>query len=1036
MESRLYYPHHAHLASGSIGDSILRIPDYVKRAKEYGLKHLTMTDHGSLSAMYAFCDECQKQGIEPIVGMEAYECEDKSLKDKEHRDYNHLILLAKNWEGMQNLFQIHNHAAIEGFYYKPRTDKKDLEKYGRGLIGMSACIAGTIPQAILHDDLNKAISLVQQYKEFFDSFYLEIQPGRFKEQIIVNDGLVLLGQETNTPLIATNDIHYLNPEDYRVHDYHVKLGRSNDSKKEITDKLIYPDTCYWFMDRHAMRMNFIYTDIVTQDVVEKALDNTIVVAESCKTELSSEMHMPAYPTKDGKSEEETLYEMCFERLNKIIQNKPNPEVYVDRLLRELEVIKQKGFCGYFLVVQDYINWARDHGIPVGPGRGSAAGSLVSNVLGISQPDPIKYELMFERFLDPCRAAIPDIDVDFDCSKRDDMFLYAVKRYGYDHCALVSTLHIRKAKGAIRDAARVLGYEPAIGDEIAKLIPQVVYGDDGDKMTDLAIKEAISVVPKLQELEKKYGDIIDLAEKLEGLPSSSGIHAAGILISPIPLTDRAPLIKPNKEGVLATSLNLDDAEKNFVKFDYLGLACISVLKNTENDVGWDFDYQNDTLLEDDAVWELVSSRNTTGVFQVSSKTYKDRMPRLNPHSIDELAACLALVRGPCISNKMDELYMQIVEGKQEPRKIHPIYDRVMAQTNGIMIFQEQIIKLIVAFGFDLPTGYTVMKWAQKKKVEKLKEFRPKFIEQASKNDCDEDTANKIFNMIVDAGLYSFNRAHATSYALITYVSAYLKVHYPLAFMKNLLTNTYERGEKELYESVLEDCRRLGIKFLPPDVNKSDWGFTMEDGCIRVGMCAIKGFGEKAAQQVIENRPFVSMEDLLDRVEKRSFNKKVTNVGIFAGLFDSLTKQERRETYEHFMELRDEEPEEELKISKGFCINTLGTISDFEEEILGGDYTADPANELESFGWQDVKPKAVFETFGYIKKVKKIKTKKGDQMAFVQMTTGDGMIECTVFPNTYKQILKKLLKKKQFCAFQARKENEESCVLIALEDGDAA
>lgn len=395
MESRLYYPHHAHLASGSIGDSILRIPDYVKRAKEYGLKHLTMTDHGSLSAMYAFCDECQKQGIEPIVGMEAYECEDKSLKDKEHRDYNHLILLAKNWEGMQNLFQIHNHAAIEGFYYKPRTDKKDLEKYGRGLIGMSACIAGTIPQAILHDDLDKAISLVQQYKEFFDLFYLEIQPGRFKEQIIVNDGLVLLGQETNTPLIATNDIHYLNPEDYRVHDYHVKLGRSSDNKKEITDELIYPDTCYWFMDRHAMCSNFIYTDVVTQGVVEEALDNTIVVAESCKTELSSEMHMPAYPTENGKSEEETLYEMCFERLNKIIQNKPNPEVYVDRLLRELEVIKQKGFCGYFLVVQDYINWARDHGIPVGPGRGSAAGSLVSNVLGISQPDPIKYELMFE-----------------------------------------------------------------------------------------------------------------------------------------------------------------------------------------------------------------------------------------------------------------------------------------------------------------------------------------------------------------------------------------------------------------------------------------------------------------------------------------------------------------------------------------------------------------------------------------------------------------------------------------------------------------
>ena len=1030
MESMLYYPHHTHLAQGSIGDSILRIPDYVARAKEYGLKHLTMTDHGSLSAMYAFCDECQKQGIEPIVGMEAYECEDKSIKDKEHREYNHLVLLAKNREGMQNLFQIHNNAAVDGFYYKPRTDMRDLHRFGKGIIGLSACVSGSIPKTILAGDNDKAIELIKEYKECFDEFFLEIQPGKFEEQLRVNDELVKLSRMTDTPLIVTNDIHYLDADDYIVHDYHVKLGRRGNNK--ISEELVYPDTCYWFMDAAALKENFVYTEAVTPEVIEEAIEATNYVAENCKVEFSTEMHMPAYPVKEGQTEEEALYELCFQKLDAIIQNKPNPEVYVDRMLKELEVIKQKGFCGYFLVVQDYINWARRNDIPVGPGRGSAAGSLVANVLGISQADPIKYGLMFERFLDPCRASIPDIDTDFGAAQRDIMFNYAVEKYGYDHCALVSTLHMRKAKGAIRDAARVLGYEPSVGDEIAKLIPQVVYGDDGDKMVDLDIEEAIEAVPELKAMTQEYEDIFTLAIKLEGLPSSAGIHAAGILVSPVSFSDRLPLITPNKEGVLATSLNLDDAERQFVKFDFLSLSTLEVIKGTEKDIQWNFDYQDGSLLEDEEVWDIIGSRNTTGIFQIASKTYKDRMSRLRPQSLEELAACLALVRGPCISNKTDELYMQIIEGKQEVKKIHPVYDKVMQSTNGIMIFQEQIIKLIVAFGFDLPTGYTVMKYAQKKKVEKLKEFRPKFIAQAATKDCDEDTANTIFDMIVDAGLYSFNMAHAVSYALITYVSAYLKVHYPLEFMKNLLTNTYQRGEKESYDAVLADCRRLGIKFLQPDINKSEWEFTLEDDSIRVGMCAIKGFGEKAAAQVLENRPFSSLDDMLERVEKRSFNKKVVNVAIFSGMMDEIEAIERRDIYENYMDTRGEEPEEDLTFSKGFSINTFASPSDWEEAILGGTFTTDPANELESFGWNELANKKSFQAVGFVHKVKKIKTKKGEQMAFVTLSTGDGLIECTIFPQVYQKIVKKLLKKKQFVKLSGRKESADSCILMNIEE----
>lgn len=1024
MESK-YYPHHVHLAQGSIGDSILKIPEYIARAKEYGLKHLTMTDHGSLSAMYAFCDECKKQGIEPIVGMEAYECEDKTLKDVEHKGYTHLVLLAKNREGMKNLFSIHNHAAVDGFYYKPRTDLNDLKAYGRSIIGMSACVAGSIPQAILKDEPEKAIQLIEAYKQCFDEFYLELQPGTFEEQIKVNNALVELSEYTNTPLVVTNDIHYLNADDYSVHDSHVKLGRK---MKDLSGDLCYPDTCYWFMSYEDIKKAFTYTDVVTEEVIEEALKNAYCIAEKCSAEFSSEMHMPCYTEEN---EEETLYKLCFEKLNALIQDKPNPQDYIDRMLYELEVIKEKGFCGYFLVVQDYVKYASKAGIPVGPGRGSAAGSLVAYILGISKADPLTYGLMFERFLDPHREAIPDIDVDFSPGEegREAMFRYMVKRYGYDHCALVSTLHMRKAKGAIRDAARVLGYEPAIGDEIAKLIPVVVYGDDGEKTTDLDIISAIEAEPELKKIAEQYKDIVDLAVKLEGLPSSSSLHAAGILVSPVCLTDKLPLIRPNKEGVLATSLNLEDSEKNFVKFDFLGVASLDVIKNTEKDIGWDFDYNDEELLHDDEVWSLIGSRNTTGIFQIASKTYKDRMPRLRPGSLDELAACLALVRGPCISAKMDETYMSIIEGKEERKLVHPIYDNITKDTNGVLLYQEQIMRLAVAFGFDLTTGYRIVKAGAKKKFDVLKQYREEFLNYAADKNVDEDTTNFIFDLIVNSAQYSFNKSHAISYALITYVSAYLKVHYPLEFMKNLLTNTYARGEKESYDAVLEDCRRMGIKFLQPDINKSEWGFTIEDNMIRIGMCAIKGFGDKAATQALQARPFNSLEDLLERVEKKQFNKKVVNVAIFSGLLDSIEGEIRRDTYEKYMDMRDEEAINEINVSKGFVIDTFGDIGDLEDTIMGGNFTADPANDFSSFGWKDMSLHRSFKAECYIKKVKKIKTKKGDAMAFATVATGDGIIECTIFPTVYKKV-KSLLKKKQFCILNAKKESADTCIVYEL------
>jgi DNA polymerase-3 subunit alpha len=402
-----YYNHHCHTAEGSIGDSILKISEYVKKAKDYGLDKLTISDHGSLSAMYTFISACHKNNITPIIGMEAYEVEDVTLKDKEHRHANHLLLLAKNEIGLQNLFAIHNFAQIEGFYYKPKVDLNILKEYGNGIIACSACIAGRIPEAILNDDLDKAIELINGYKEVFDEFYLEIQPGKFEEQILVNDALIELGDYTNTPVVVTNDVHYLNPEDYIIHDYHVKLGRQKDKEDFNHDTLAYPDTCYWFMNKEDLLKNFTYTDILTREKLEEAIYNTSIIASECNIEFSDTIHMPEYKFVGNNTEEELLYKMCYEKLEKVIQDKPNPQDYIDRVERELKVIKDKKFCGYFLVVQDYINWSRKNNIAVGPGRGSCAGCLVAFLLGITRVDPIKYGLLFERFLDPNRDAIPD-----------------------------------------------------------------------------------------------------------------------------------------------------------------------------------------------------------------------------------------------------------------------------------------------------------------------------------------------------------------------------------------------------------------------------------------------------------------------------------------------------------------------------------------------------------------------------------------------------------------------------------------------------
>lgn len=1026
-KNSIWTPPHAHLASGSIGDSILKTKEYVKRAKEYGHTHLVMTDHGSLSSMYNFSNECKKHGIIPIIGIEMYEAPDRFDKASKRRDYNHLVLLAKNYEGMQNLFILQNDAAINGQYYEPRTDMTMLRKHGKGIIALSACLGGTIPQAILKEDPEEAIRLIQGYKECFDEFYLEIQPGSFNEQLVVNDALVELAEYTNTPLIASNDIHYLEKDDYLVHDAHVRLSRK--MKIQEDGKLLYPDTIYWFMDRETVANAFKETKYVTREVIENSLDMTMHVANQCDLQLSSDVYMPKFAVPEGITEEELLTRVCFERLNKIIYRLNDPASYVQRLLYELDTISKLGFCGYFLIVYDFIEEARRLDIAVGPGRGSVAGSLTAYILGFSLADPIKYDLMFERFLSPYRTALPDIDSDFCSQKRNLIFDYIATKYGNDNVALVSTLGIRKAKSSLRDTARVLGLELEIGDRAAKLIPSVYYSDDGEKTTDLDIATSIEITKELAEMQIEYPELFKMAMKLEGLPCSSGIHAAGIVISPVSLDNLLPLIPSNKEGIKATSLNLEDAENVVVKFDMLGLATLSVIQKTEKDVGFVFDHMNEELLADENVWNLIGSRNTTGLFQISSKTYRDRMPRLKPKSIQDLAACLALVRGPCISSGADKVYMEIVEGKRQVDIIHLLYYKATQGTNGILIYQESLMQILVNFGFDLETAYKILKIVAKKKMDLIKEYESKFMKKAIDLKVPREIANKIWKIIFDAGLYAFNSGHATSYALLSFSSAYLKYHYPKEYMVNLLTNVYERGMKEAYSETIDECRRLGIQFLPLDINKSNWEFKLEDGSIRIGMCAVRSFGEVSAQEVVLKRPFLNLSDFLEKIENKKCNKRGVNVAIFSGMFDDFN-QDKIGLYNEFVSLRKEKPEEEISIGGKDKLKVDSNIAVLEETLLGGKFLSDPANQMEPIGFNDFKINFVFQATVYIRAVKKHKDTKGNNMAFLTLSTGDGAIDCTVFSNTYEKY-KKLLKKNTMCLIKAKKDNQNSCILQMAE-----
>ena len=915
----MYIPLHAHDCAGSIGDAILQIKDYVKKARELNLPAIGLTNHGSLASTFEFYEECIKNNIKPIIGLEVYWCKDRLLMEPDNKKTYHLVLLAKNKTGLENLIKINNDAAVNGFYYRPRTDDTVLKKYGKGIIALSACVGGEIPQLILSNELDKAKERIEFFKNTFDAFYLEVQPGNFSEQKVVNETLNLLSKEIKIPLVLTNDIHYLNKEDAIAHDLHVKINR----KKTLVDEpgLSYPDSCYYFMSKNEILSHC--DDIVS---AEKAIENTVVIAESCESyKYPISFKMPSYTNSD---EYDILARRCYESLFRKVNILTNPQDYIDRLEYELNVIQKLGFCGYFLIVQDFLNHARQNDIMVGPGRGSVGGSVVAWLLDIVKADPIKHNLLFERFLSINRKSLPDIDIDIISSKRDLMQHYAVEKYGKNSCALVSTTSYRKAKKAIRDVARVMSINLSTADEIAKLIPPVYYDDAGEKTVDLSIAESLEVVPELKIYQKQYPKLFQYAMELEDLPATASIHAAGVVISPYDLTEKIPLIRSNKEGILATSYDKNVAEKFAIKFDFLALKNLDIISDTLRAANIQLNF-TDEFFEDEAVWNIIGSKDTTGLFQISSPTYKRRMHRLKPRTIDELATCLALVRGPCISAKADEAFMQILEGKAKVRKIEVTYDTVTKETNGILVFQEQLMNLCVAYGIDMDTSYDILKASSKKKIEKLKSYKSLFFEKTKEKRISDAVAEEIWKLIVDSGKYSFNKSHAVGYSLITYICAWLKVHYSAQYIAALFTNFYLDKKEADIKSLVKECKQRNIKILLPDINASSWHCKAESSdTVRIGFCAIKSLGDKAGLSLEACQPFLSYEDFEERINKRIVNRKIRNLLILSDTFSSLGK----DRIELFKSIKDNDGTESVSIGGNQKISINETKKEFERKVF--------------------------------------------------------------------------------------------------------
>ena len=864
----------------SLLDGLAKINDLVARTKELGMDALALTDHGNLYGAIEFYKAAKKAGIKPILGVEAYMAPHGHLNKRAGVDEKryHLVLLAKNNTGWRNIIQLVTKSNLEGFYYKPRIDKELLEEHHEGIICLSGCAGGEIPKLLAEKKFDEAKMAARWYQNLFrDDFYLELQPHSPE----LHAPLLKLSHELGIPVVATQDIHYAKPDDQPVHE--ILLAVQTSSKLDDEDRLTMKK--YDLSLRPAEEMIELFKEI------PQAIENTVRIADACTIELElGKTLLPKFEPPDGT-------ESSFEYLKKLINERISaryPEITPEieaRLAMELSVIEKTGFADYFLIVQDYIIWAKDHGIAVGPGRGSAAGSIIAYILRITNIDPIKYDLLFERFLNPDRIEVPDIDVDFTDIRRDEVVAYVREKYGSDRVAQIITFGTMAARAAIRDAGRALGLSYGFCDEIAKLIPF----NPTQGMKTGWLDASLQAIPELKALYDKTPDakrLIDAAKKLEGVARHASVHACGVVISAKPLTNYMGLQRaPQGEDSIVTQSEAHAvSDLGVLKMDFLGLKNLTIIEKTLRIInelhGVKIDI--DALpLDDQKTFELFRAGDTTGVFQLESSGMRHYLKELTPTELEDIIAMISLYRpGPM---ELIPSYIKRKHGKEEVTYIHPSLEPILKKTYGVGVYQEQMMRIARDLaGFTLAEADTLRKAIGKKIKELLEEQRAKLINGMVKNGISEKTAKEIWELFPPFARYGFNRSHAACYAMISYQTAYLKAHYPVEFTASLLN--VSGTDIDRINFLVSEAKHLNIKVLPPDVNLSAPDFAVDGPNIRFGLMAIKNVGANIVQHIIEERnnngPYSDFTNFINRVQHKDLNKKSLENLAKAGAFDSL------------------------------------------------------------------------------------------------------------------------------------------------------
>ena len=930
-------------------------------AKEYKMPALAITDHGNMYGAMEFYWAAKQSGIKPIIGCEVYVAPKSRLDKKsgnktdgDGENYNHLTLLAKNFKGYQNLMQIVSIGFTEGFYYKPRVDKEVLKKYGQGLIALSGCLAGEVASALLKEDNEKAQNAAIEYRDIFgrDNFYIEIMDNGLEEQKKIIKNLIELSKKTSIPLAATNDCHFLKKEDAEIHDILLCIGTG----KMLSDgkRLRFFSDLFYYRSAEDMVKTFSY--------VPEAIKNTLEIAEKTNLEINTDkLLLPQFPVpKEYESDSKYLEMLCQKGL--AARYDTVKQEHKERLKHELSIINKMGFASYFLIVSDFIKYAKDHGIPVGPGRGSGAGSMVAYTLGITDICPLKYGLLFERFLNPDRRSMPDLDIDFADSGRDEVIQYVRRKYGEEKCAQIITFGSMQSRLVIKDVARVMGFSPTQSNSIAKLIPQ-----------NASIADALQTsmeLAKFVETDEKIAKLIDVSRKLEGLKRHTGVHAAGMVIANEKITNYSPLAKGSKNIITTQYDGVVLPQLGLLKVDFLGLRTLTIIADCVEFIrkrNHDFNLDN-IPLDDEKTYKLLEKAETMGVFQLESKGMRDLIRKLKPSSIDDIIALIALYRpGPMGSGMLDD-FVNRKHGRTKIVYDHPLQESILKDTYGVILYQEQVMKMSVELaGFTHGEADSLRKAMSKKIPEVIEEQREKFVKGAKEKNVDKKVAEKIFDNIVSFAGYGFNKSHSAAYGVISYKTAYLKANYPLEYLTALLNSEIGRSavkdnEESKLVTYIDDADNFDIEMLPPDVQYSGGKFKIENANIRFGLLAVKNVGEGITKSIEQSRidggqvkSFKDWDDFLQRIDLKAVNKKALESLTKAGAFDSFGA-DKFVVRASLLQSLDSSVDKVVKIkreresSQGFLFNSAETMTnalslrqaeplelfkalEFEKEVLG-------------------------------------------------------------------------------------------------------